>query len=34
MSAPTLILTLKNDLSELARIAQEIEAYGSLMAGR
>ena len=28
MSAPTLILTLKNDLSELARIAQEIEAYG------
>ena len=28
MSASTLILTLKNDLSELARIAQEIEAYG------
>ena len=28
MSAPTLILTLKNDLSELARIAREIEAYG------
>ena len=28
MSAPTLILTLKNDLSELARIAPEIEAYG------
>ena len=28
MSAPPLILTLKNDLSELARIAEEIEAHG------
>ena len=28
MAAPTLILTLKNDLSELARIAEEIEAHG------
>ena len=28
MSAPALILTLKNDLSELARIAEAIEAHG------
>ena len=28
MSAPALILTLKNDLSELARIAEVIEAHG------
>ena len=28
MSAPALVLTLKNDLSELARIAEEIEAHG------
>lgn len=28
MTAPTLILTLKNDLSELARIAEEIESHG------
>ena len=29
MSAPALSLTLTNDLSELARIADEIEAYGA-----
>jgi len=29
MSAPALSLTLTNDLSELARIAGEIEAYGA-----
>ena len=28
MSAPALLLTLKNDLSELARIAEAIEAHG------
>ena len=28
MPAPTLTLTLKNDLSELARIAGEIESHG------
>ena len=28
MSTPALTLTLKNDLSELARIAEEIEAHG------
>ena len=28
MSAPTLTLNLKNDLFELARIAEEIEAHG------
>ena len=28
MSSPALTLTLKNDLSELARIAEEIEAHG------
>ena len=28
MSAPALLLTLKNDLSELARIAKAIEAHG------
>ena len=28
MSAPALLLTLKNDLSELSRIAQEIESHG------
>ena len=28
MSAPALILTLKNDLSELARIAEAIESHG------
>ena len=28
MPAPTLTLTLKNDLSELARIAEAVEAYG------
>ena len=28
MSAPVLLLTLKNDLSELARIAEEIESHG------
>ena len=29
MSAPTLVLTLKNDLSELARIAEAIESHGA-----
>ena len=29
MSAPPLLLILKNDLSELARIAEEIEAHGA-----
>ena len=28
MSAPALLLTLKNDLSELSRIAEEIESHG------
>ena len=28
MSAPALVLTLRNDLSELARIAEVIEAHG------
>lgn len=28
MSAPELLLTLKNDLSELSRIAEEIESHG------
>jgi len=28
MSAPALVLTLKNDLSELARIAEEIGSHG------
>ncbi len=28
MSAPALLLTLKNDLSELARIAEEVESHG------
>ena len=30
MSAPTLRLILKNDLSELARIAEEIETHGEI----
>ena len=32
MSAPALELTLRNDLSEIARIADEIEAYGEARA--
>lgn len=29
MSAPALLLNLKNDLSELARIAEEVESHGN-----
>ena len=34
MSAPALVLTLKNDLTELARIAEEIGRTASPAAGR
>ena len=34
MSEPTLHLTLKNDLSELSRIAEAIDAHGETRAGR